>query len=63
MTPENVVVPVPAAMTKFLDPLMVLPKIILALLEVIVTLGLLDNKTGSEKFKGLAPLTVILLPI
>ena len=58
--PVNVVVPVPPAMVSACAPFTVLPKVTLALFEVIV-LGPV-KLTGLENVRGLAPESVILLP-
>lgn len=61
IAPVNVVVPVPPAMVTACAPSVVLLKVIFALFEVMVLVPV--NKTGLENANGLAPETVMLLPI
>lgn len=61
--PVKVIVPVPPVKTKGWAPFKVELKVILALFEVIVLEPDPIKLTAREKTRGLAPLTVILLPI
>jgi hypothetical protein len=58
--PVKVVVPVPPATVSACAPFTVLPKVTLALFEVIMLAPV--KLTGLEKVRGLAPVSVILLP-
>lgn len=59
--PVKVIVPEPPKTASVWAPLIVLLKVTLALLEVMVLAPV--NVTGLGKFKGLAPVTVMLFPI